>query len=140
MNPVDIHAAESGLNAFQRFLTLFSSYDQHRLSARLEAVQAIGTAAAETRAWTETLRQRDDGEEVVDRSSEISDLWHRASEKIARFDTKLAYECMVKAYGWRTGKWNNPEYAIIPRRVEEIHAQAMELIHEYQPMLGKGTR
>lgn len=60
--------------------------------------------------------------------------------KIAEFDTDLAYECMVKAYGWRTGKWNNPEYAVIPRRVEEVYAQAMELIREYQPFLGRGTR
>lgn len=140
MNLSEIQSAERGINAFGRFLSLFSSYDQHRLDARLEAVQAIGTAAGETRAWTDSLRQCSDGQDVADRGPEISELWFRASRKIAKFDTYLAYECMVKAYGWRTGKWNNPEYAIIPRRVEEVHAQAMELIREYQPILGKGIR
>ena len=140
MNLPEIQSVERGINAFGRFLSRFSNYDQHRLDARLEAVQAIGTAAGETRAWTEALRQRSDGQDVADRGPEISDLWFRASSKIAKFDTDLAYECMVKAYGWRTGKWNNPEYAVIPRRVEEVHAQALELIREYQPILGKGIR
>lgn len=138
MNVLDIKNAERGISFFDRFLSRFSEFDEHRLEARLDAVEAIGKAAMETRAWTEELRR--EGEGVADRGQEISDLWLTASRKIARFDTALAGECIVKAYGWRTGKWDNPEYAIIPRRVEEVHAHALKLIKEYQPFLGKVLR
>ena len=138
MDVADIKHAERGIGFFGRFLSRFADYDRYRLDARLEAVRAIGVAAMETRAWTEELRER--SKDVVDREGEISGLWLDASEKIAQFDTALAEECMVKAYGWRTGKWDNPEYEMIPRRVEEVHAQAMQLIRDYEPLLGKSMR
>lgn len=137
---INIEQTARGISFFGRFLSLLPNFDNHRLEVRLDAVHAIAEAAMETRAWTEELRLRSDGQDVIDRGSEISDLWLRASRKIALFDTALANECMVKAYGWRTGTWDNPEYAIIPRRVEEVHAQAMELIREYQPLLGPSMR
>ena len=140
MHESEIQRAEKGIGYFLKFLNLFSKYDDYRLEARLDAVEAIGKAAAETRAWTKELRQRSDGQEVTDRGPEISLLWAAAARKIAKFDPELSAECMVKAYGWRTGKWNNPEYQLIPRRVEEVHAQALALIKEYQPILGKSTR
>lgn len=140
MNLTDVQQAERGIGFFETFLKRLHKYDEYRIEARLEAVQAIGKAAAETRAWTQALLQRSEGQNVPDRGQEISELWATASNKIAKFDTLLSYECMVKAYGWRTGTWDNPEYAVIPRRVEEVHAQAMELIRKYQPFLGNGIR
>lgn len=140
MSPFDIEMAEKGLGSILQFLKSLFTYDQYRLDTRLEAVEAIGKAAGETRAWTEELRKRSKDQEVPDRGPEISELWYQASRKIAHFDNNLAMECMIKAYGWRTGRWDNPEYEIIPRRVEEVYAEAMALIKEYKPFLGKKAR
>ena len=140
MDAIVIERAERGLGFFERFLRRIANYDEYRLDKRLEAVEAIGKAAGETRAWTEELRKHRDGDGVVDRGPEISELWNNASRKIAQFDAQLAEECLVKAYGWRTGKWDRPEFAAIPRRVEEVYAEAMRLIGEFQPLLGKATR
>ena len=137
MDSADITQVEHSLGFVGRFLNRFGKFDNQRLDARLRAVRAIGKAAAETRAWTEVLRRNVGQDDIDDRGPEISQLWNEAATEIARFDTALAQECLIKAYGWHTGKWNNPEYEIIPRRVEEVYAEAMRLIKDYESFLGK---
>jgi hypothetical protein len=131
---VEVQEAEKGLSAFGRFLQWIKKNDRLGYEDRVAAVSSVLAAAIKTRQY---LRDKAaiTQNEMWERENEISSLWLAASQQVGRFDKKLGEECLVKAYGWGTGVWDHPSFEIVPRRVEEVLANALRLNREYAPIL-----
>jgi hypothetical protein len=134
---VDVKDTATKLGLFQRFVRMIKDNDEKGLEDRVAAVTAVFLAAIETRQYVEKLKNNMIPLETDQQTAEtrISELWYAASRQMWKFDKILAEECIIKAFGWGTGNWNDESFAIIPRRVEEVYADALKLLKEYQPLL-----
>ena len=109
--------------------------EQHRLAERKKAARAIIEACVATRLLTQALENgnesSNDGKINV---HTVSDLWGEAADLIAPFSPETYEELWVKAYAWRTGQWDHDafENSPVPRKVEEIMAEALKIVPAYQ--------
>jgi hypothetical protein len=131
--------AVKGISAFGNFLSWIKDNDKKGLEDRLVAVLAVKVAAIKARQYTRRLRSGVEltDDEKFDFEDRISTLWGSAATEISRFDKKLGEECFIKAFGWGTGNWNDPAFDVVPRRVEEVLADAMKLTREFEAALSE---
>ena len=128
------------LNRLKNIAEVFSGIkknDLREFEGRERVLNSTIKACIETRRLTKALKAgASETENNIDGAA-VSQLWLDASREMAKFDATVANEFALKAYGWSTGIWGDPNFEKVPRRVEEILAEAMELRESFQPILAK---
>ena len=104
---------------------------------RAAAVSAIVTACLATRNLADALKAGEDTSVDGFNRTDVAELWFTAARLIGRFDTALYQEFQIKGYAWATDVWDDPEYPTLPRKVEEILADALDVMAAYQPVLSE---
>jgi hypothetical protein len=122
MNPEQVLAGLRGVADFLAWLMTAGERDER---ARSDAISAVSEAARKTKRYLDDLASGQP--EDFSRADEISALWSNASSKIAYLNPNLANECEIKAYGWGSRSWNDDAFTIVPRKVEEVLADALKL-------------
>lgn len=127
------------LGGFAKFLIWIKGNDRKGIDERLAAVTAILFAATKTRQYTDSRTKKLSQKEKYEFETSISEAWGAAAREVIRFNRKLGEECLVKAYGWGSGVWDDPKFDIVPRKVEEVYADALKLLRDYQTILTEDT-
>lgn len=136
MTAVEIEIAKQGLSFFDKIAGWFRNRDNIALKLRLDAIKSVHAAATRTREYISMMnKDKLSQEKKQDFEREISMLWMDSAEKMAALDKGLSVEMYVKAYGWsQGGVWNSKDFEIIPRKVEKIYNDTLQILREFEPM------
>lgn len=132
---MEVLQAIKNLDEFFNIISRIKKNDIRGIEGREEVLDAVIRACIETRRYTSALSEGNDISSTGLHGGDISELWLSASTKMARFDPTVANEYVIKAYGWSTGHWDHPDFKEVPRKVEAILAEALELRKSFQPIL-----